>query len=841
MNIKKRTIMKKTILFLIFICIAGILSASDTLVVSRGEVIKLPSELKKTVWAVDEIEATYRFSDGSVPEPKDTVHFLNGSSAQWKSIKADSSGWFSDNSLDNGYLYLTVNSKIKRTAILQPWGCTRLFINGIPRIGSKYGVRENYKAWQPRWDFVELPVTLKKGVNRFLLRCTRSRAKLRLFDPPAAVYFNTKDITLPDLIIKEKVDTWGSVVIVNASDTCIRKGIITVQGNKLKTVTTDIGTIQPYSVRKTGFSLKAAPITSKGSVQVKLTLEQNGNVLCEEELELVVKPPFDIHKRTFISDIDESVQYYAVNPAKNQKPFTPGLIFSVHGAGVKAVNQAGSYSAKSWAYVVAPTNRRPFGYDWEDWGRIDMLEVMEDVQQRYDIDNERIYLTGHSMGGHGTWQLGVLFPDKWAAIGPSAGWISFSSYAPRQGSESSHPIEAMIQRAGLASNTLKMSQNYKQFGIYIIHGKEDQSVPVSEAQNMADHLKEFHYDWIYHEEPDAGHWWDKSKEPGADCVDWAPLFDFFARHARPQKVRTRLIDFSTPGPGVSAACHWVTIHAQKEPLRLSRVQLQYDPNLNRFSGITENVARMRLDRSMVSACDTLEVCLDSTDTIAVLPPVQDEIWLEWKNGKWESVDAPGPETKGPHRNGLFKDGFNNRVVLVYSSGGTEEENNWSFAKARFDAECFWYQGNGSVEVLKDTEFLSGDYLGRNVIIYGNRRINKTWDFLLADVPVCIEDGFVLAGNKKFEGDNLACLFIYPRKGSSAASVGVVGGTGIEGMRLTDTRPYLYSGYALPDFTLISTLCQGCNQSGLIGAGFFGNDWTVANGDFQWNTSSEQGK
>ncbi len=76
-------------------------------------------------------------------------------------------------------------------------------------------------------------------------------------------------------------------------------------------------------------------------------------------------------------------------------------------------------------------------------------------------------------------------------------------------------------------------------------------------------------------------------------------------------------------------------------------------------------------------------------------------------------------------------------------------------------------------------------------------------------------------------------------GSSEASEAVVGGTGIEGMRLTDTRPYLYAGYALPDFTLISALCRGGNQAGLIGAGFFGNDWTIVNGEFQWNTSSEQ--
>ena len=41
----------------------------------------------------------------------------------------------------------------------------------------------------------------------------------------------------------------------------------------------------------------------------------------------------------------------------------------------------------------------------------------------------RTYLTGHSMGGHGTWHLGVTFPDRFAAIAPGRGWISMWSYA----------------------------------------------------------------------------------------------------------------------------------------------------------------------------------------------------------------------------------------------------------------------------------------------------------------------------------------------------------------------------------------------------------------------------
>ena len=42
------------------------------------------------------------------------------------------------------------------------------------------------------------------------------------------------------------------------------------------------------------------------------------------------------------------------------------LILSLHGAGVEAYRQVDAYTKKDWAFVVAPTNRRPFGFDWQD-------------------------------------------------------------------------------------------------------------------------------------------------------------------------------------------------------------------------------------------------------------------------------------------------------------------------------------------------------------------------------------------------------------------------------------------------------------------------------------------
>jgi poly(3-hydroxybutyrate) depolymerase len=50
----------------------------------------------------------------------------------------------------------------------------------------------------------------------------------------------------------------------------------------------------------------------------------------------------------------------------------------------------------------------------------DVLNVLRIVRQEFNVDPDRIYLMGHSMGGGGTWHLGIKYPDIWAGLGPVA-------------------------------------------------------------------------------------------------------------------------------------------------------------------------------------------------------------------------------------------------------------------------------------------------------------------------------------------------------------------------------------------------------------------------------------
>jgi hypothetical protein len=73
--------------------------------------------------------------------------------------------------------------------------------------------------------------------------------------------------------------------------------------------------------------------------------------------------------------------------------------------------------------------------------------------------------------------------------------------------------------------------------------------------------------------------------------------------------------------------------------------------------------------------------------------------------------------------------------------------------------------------------------------------------------------------------------VRPRPDSDVAAVGVVSGTGVKGMRLTDRLPFFVSGIGYPDCVVFGAEALLKGVPGVKQAGFFGNDWSVDHGEF----------
>jgi dienelactone hydrolase len=808
---------------------------SDTLIVHEALGITLPQRTPHSVIPVYPVAPWTTGRRTDAPKEGESLRLANGSEVTWQRIVSDSIGWFPADPPAERYAAVAIELKSPARMILEGMGHDLVCVNGTLRSGNPYQQADEADEWAPHFDYSRIPLELREGKNLLLFRYTRGRLKVRLVPVTKPVAFNTKDITRPDAVTGKSLDTWGSIALMNATPVTL-KGLSLISspsGGKPDTV--DAPSVPAMGMRKLAFRIRTAAPAEKGSLPVRLTLlggTSRREVIDTVTVSLRIVGAEETRRETFVSTIDGSVQYYAVTPPVPGFAERPALFFSLHGAGVEAINQARSYAPKKWGYVVAPTNRRPYGFSWEDWGRLDALEVLDLVTKRFGIDEERIYLTGHSMGGHGTWFLGATYPGKFAAIGPSAGWITFHTYRFADAKVETSDVKRMLRRAASSSDLFTLVENYRHFGIYVIHGAKDDNVPPQQSYMMLDHLKPFHKDFVYYEQPGQGHWWDISPEPGSDCVDWKPMFDFFSRHVRAGSDRTYTVDFTTANPGISNRDGWLSIDAQEQQLQVSSARLHLDTDFSRARGTTVNVARLSIDKRALRAAATATVELDSQSCAVRLDSLTtDAIWFGKQGGKWRQVNPPTAAMKNARRYGTFKEAFRNKMALVYGTAGTKEENSWAFTRARYDAEKLWYQGNASVDVFADTEFVPSKEPDRNVILYGNARTHRLWKPLLPDCPIVVDRGRIVIGEKNVKRSDVCCLFTRPRPGSDIASVGVVSGTGMEGFALSHLVLYLEPGVGLPDLTAFNSDVLTKGDAGVMLTGFFGLDWSLQSGEF----------
>ena len=148
----------------------------------------------------------------------------------------------------------------------------------------------------------------------------------------------------------------------------------------------------------------------------------------------------------------------------------------------------------------------PAGESWSDDA---LLGLLDEVTKKYRVDQRRVYLTGLSMGGYGTWSLGLKYPERFAAIAPICGGGDFLPVLlPAQGKQAA----------------------LKRLPIWAFHGAKDTLVPLSESERMVDALKKAGNEnvklTVY---PEAEH------DSWTETYQNQELYEWMLRHQSPAK------------------------------------------------------------------------------------------------------------------------------------------------------------------------------------------------------------------------------------------------------------------------------------------------------------------
>ena len=326
------------------------------------------------------------------PHAGDEAEWPDGKRAVWTRIAAQKDGSFDHAALRNAYLSITVECEADGVMMLQAAGHSMVYVNGEPRAGDPYSKGN-----------VALPVRLARGANELLFLCQRGGPiRPRLDAPRGEVFLDATDATLPDLVVGEPMNAHVAIQIVNATTrplSHVVRRVPPIEAGKAASAAATPGdgpkraTLQllptlpplvpPLTTRKVALLLEGAGPTSTGVCRVPVEIESSqsddsaparrSSAATPIWLTFnVVAPAAAQRNRTFLSDIDGSVQYYAHRPAQAaaasqpaHDAARPGLVLTLHGAAVEASGQAACYGSRPWAHIVAPTNRRPFGFDWK--------------------------------------------------------------------------------------------------------------------------------------------------------------------------------------------------------------------------------------------------------------------------------------------------------------------------------------------------------------------------------------------------------------------------------------------------------------------------------------------
>lgn len=759
--------------------------------------------------------------------PKNGDHLEGDEKKKWQAVDAAEDGSIRHPGLAGGYALWTFESPKSELMILEAKGHGMVYVNGSPRPGDPYG-----------YGFLGLPVAIRKGVNEFLFFGGRGAISASLRKPKGAIELSTDDATLPDLVAKTPGKYWGAVVVRNASDTPL--GGLTIKSSIAgKETVSSCPTILPLGIYKVPFEF-AIDSLAKGETKLQVSAQLTSTTAATHSYPLAVKDEAATRKVTFLSRLDGSVQYYGLVPAlagkesaamipakkdpidKEPPAEKPGLVLSLHGASVEAFGQAACYAPKTWAHVVAPTNRRPYGFDWEDWGRMDAIEVLDLGQKSLGTDPAKTWLTGHSMGGHGTWHLGVTYPDRFAAVAPSAGWVSMFSYAGARKPETKTAIGRMLARATNPGDTVGLITNLATRGVFILHGDADDNVPVSQARSMRLQLASFHPDLAYYEKKGAGHWW------GNECVDWPALMRFLQDRKRPDPLIASEIEFKTFHPGISSKMAWLELCSQKEWGELSEVKFKRDLIRGTISGTTKNADRIRLFAMGWPTDAKIRWMIDGQEGETERWNASGALDFEYRDKKWTLAEKPEMTAiKTPQAAGPLKEAFSRRFAIIVGTSGTPDETQANLDKARFDQETFYYRGNGAIEVITDLEYERNAerFRGRNLVLVGNRDNNKSWKALAEPGPIQMAHGQIdLPEGKRLEGEELAAVIVRPKKGEPDGQIVLMGATGPKGMKLLQRLSLWVSGSSFPDFLIMEPSLLKEGMPGIIGAGYFDSHW-----------------
>jgi dienelactone hydrolase len=493
--------------------------------------------------------------------------------------------------------------------------------------------------------------------------------------------------------------------------------------------------------------------------------------------------------RGFVSSVDGSTQPYGVViPAGYDESKPMRLDVVLHGSrrmmgtgellfmgGFDAAGDEDGPQAADVNYIeVHPLGRLgENAYRFE--GETDVDEAIEAACRNYRIDRSRVVLRGSSLGGVGTWQLGLKRPDRYVALGPTAGPVDTYVFAatPRPHFIRLDPLPPWQKSMLHLVDAIDYAANAGMVPVVALMGDQDGYFPSHLLMERA--FKKEGIPFVGLVDKGAGH--------GVTAKAFQEQLRLLGEHAAKAKdAAPKHIRFVTWTLKFSR-CHWIELlgleaHYQRAEIdaRMAEdgsVTMVEPKNITRFAirppALQAASAKLTIGRSEVS-----------------LPRRQANapgaIVIERKDGRWQyqgELDEIALSGKRPGLQGPIDDAFATRFVCVRGTGKPQNAaaGDWAAASLNRFADEWRRHYRGYLPVKDDTEVTEDDIRNSNLVLFGDPGSNRWIGEILPKLPLAWTSSEIRVGDERYAAAEYGLQLIFPNPLPGAAERYVVFNSG----------------------------------------------------------------
>lgn len=476
--------------------------------------------------------------------------------------------------------------------------------------------------------------------------------------------------------------------------------------------------------------------------------------------------------RGFISAVDGSAQPYCVIVPKEYDPAKPMRLHVVlHGStpatGIGELlflaaadgGDTGAASVPASPYIELSPMGRLGENSYRFEGETDVDESIEAVCRDYNIDRSRIVLRGHSLGGVGTWQLGLKRPDRYVAIGPGAGpvdtitfsnspWEHFVRLAPLTPWQQTmlHLVDAIdyTANAGMVPVVAVMGDKDPYFSSHLLMEKAfaKEGIPFN---GMVDH--------------GAGH----GITQAAFQEHIKRLDELAIRGSDPFPKHVRFVTWTLR----FSRCRWIEVLGLTEHYKRAEIDARIDNDGSITVAEPLNITRFAIYPPAVSdkggsvTIAGVRIALPASKSGAAHPAV-----IEKRKGSWAysgELDSVALTGKRPGLQGPIDDAFARPFLCVRGTGKAWNPAVGSWADTNLNRFAYEWRRHyqGYLPVKNDTDVTEEDLRHSNLILFGDPGSNLWIGKVLPQLPIKWTRDTLQLGAEKQSAEDHGMELIYP--------------------------------------------------------------------------------